>query len=163
MTKKDNAIATMMQVLGTFIIAAYTFRSLVVYGHFGGGTAFDVFLQGVIFGTLFIGFGELIKLMQGLFNQREPERPVEDVEKVRRAALRKTNNSFVSLETRNRILDFYTKKKMVVDDIEATPYDGYAIVHHDDRRDIVDVNNWEVEVLTEAQLRNNPELRGLVE
>ncbi|HSJ38131.1 MAG TPA: hypothetical protein VK945_07935 [Planococcus sp. (in: firmicutes)] len=163
MTEKRNVIATVLQVVGGAIIAISVFRALSAIDYFGGYAAFDVFLQGVIFGTLIIGFGEVIKLMQGLFNQREPERPVVDVEKVRRAALQKSNESAVSLETRNRIMDFYTKNNVVVDDIEATPYEGYAIVDHDGQRDVVDLNNWELEILSEAQLRENPELRGLLE
>lgn len=163
MTSRNNAVAITLQIVGGTLIAVYALRALALIGDFGGGPAFDIFLQGVIFGMLLIGFGEVIKLMQGLFNQREPERPVEDVEKERRAALRKSGTNSISLETRNRILDFYTKKNIIVDDIEPTPYDGYATVHHGGQQDIVDLNNWEVEVLTEGQLARNPELRGLLE
>ncbi|MFD1032318.1 hypothetical protein [Metaplanococcus flavidus] len=163
MTKKDNAIAMSLQILGGVMIAAFALRALMAIDEFGGGPAFEILLQGVIFGMLLIGFGEVIKLMQGLFNQREPERPVEDPEMARRQALRISSDSSVSIENRNKIMDYYTKKNMVVDDIEATPYDGYAIVHHDGRKDVVDLNNWELEVLSEAQLRKNPELRNLVE
>ncbi|WP_422122553.1 hypothetical protein DHX103_12190 [Planococcus sp. X10-3] len=163
MTKTDNVIAKTLQILGGIMIAAYVLRALVAIDEFGGGPAFEILLQGVILGMLLIGFGEVIKLMQGLYNQREPERPVEDGEKERRAALRKTDDSTVQLETRNRILDFYTKRNMVVDDIEGTPYAGYAIVHHDGQKDVVDLNNWELEILSEGQLRKNPELRSLVE
>ncbi|WP_033541676.1 hypothetical protein [Planococcus sp. CAU13] len=163
MTRKDNVAAKMLQVLGVIIIVAYTFRALAIVDEFNGGTAFEVFLQGLIFGMLLIGFGEVIRLMQGLFNQREPFRPVEDGETERRAALAKTGERTVSLETRNRIMDYYAKQNMIVDDIEATPYDSYFIVHRDDERDIVDLNNWEVEILTENQLRSQPELRGLIE
>lgn len=163
MTEKRNVIAMVLQVVGGFIIAAYSFRALVLIDQFGVGTAFEVFLQGVIIGTLFIGFGEVIKLMQGLFNQREPERPVVEVKSEGRAALQKSNNGTVSLEARNRIMDFYTMNNMIVDDIEATPYKGYSIVHHDGKRDLVDLNKDEMEVLTEGQLRVNPELRRLLE
>lgn len=163
MTKRDNAVATMLQALGGIIIAGYTFRALGVIYDLGGGVAFELFLQGLIFGMLLIGFGEVIKLMQGLFNQREPERPVEDEETARRMSLIKTDDSLISLDARNRIIDFYTNKNMIVDDIEAAPFSGYAIVHHDGQRDIVDLNNAEVEILTEEQLRSQPELRGLLE
>ncbi|QHJ72080.1 hypothetical protein [Planococcus halotolerans] len=163
MTSKNNVIAMTLQIVGGTLIAVYAFRALALIGEFGGGAAFDVFLQGVIFGMLLIGFGEVIKLMQGLFNQREPERPVEDVEKERRAVLRQAEEHNVPLETRNRIMDFYTKKNMIVDDIEPAPYEGYVIVHHDGQRDIVDLNNWEVEILTEGQLNRNPELKSLLE
>lgn len=163
MTSKDNMIAKALQVLGGFIIAAYAVRALVLINDFGAGTAFEVLLQGIIFGMLFIGFGEGIKLMQGLYNQREPGRPLEDLEKSRRAALKKTDESSVSLDTRNKIMDFYTQKNKIVDDIETTPYAGYAIVHHSGQRDIVDLNNWELEILTESQLNKNPELRSLLE
>lgn len=163
MTSKDNVVAKTLQIVGGTLIAVYAFTALALIGDFGGGPAFEVFLQGVIYGMLLIGFGEVIKLMQGLFNQREPERPVEDAEIGRRAALRKSGENTISLETRNRIMDFYTKNNMIVDDIEPAPYAGYAIVHHDGQRDIVDLNNWEVEILTEGQLARNPELRGLLE
>ena len=163
MTKKDNVIASVLQVVGGTLIAAYTLRALAAIDEFGGGPAFEVFLQGVIFGMLLIGFGEVIKLMQGLFNQREPERPVVEVMSPGRAALQKTNDRTVTLEMRNRIMDFYSKNNVIVDDIEATPYIGYALVDYDGQRDLVDLNNWEPEVLTEGQLRNNPELRRLLE
>lgn len=163
MTETKNGIAMMLQILGGAIIAISVFRAFSAINYFGGYAAFEVFLQGVMFGALFIGFAEVIKLMQGLFNQREPERPVVDAEKDRRVSLSKSADSTVSLEARNRIMDFYTKRNMVVDDIEATPYDGYAIVDHDGQRDVVDLNNWELEILTEGQLRNYPELRSLLE
>lgn len=164
MTRKDNTIAKMLQVLGGIILAAYAFRAFAVVDDFGGGVAFEVFLQGLLFGTLLIGFGEVIRLMQGLFNQREPFRPVEeDEETARRAALSKASENTVSLETRNRIMEHYAKLDLIVDDIETTPYDGYLIVHHDGARDIADLNNWEVEILSDKVLRNQPELRGLIE
>lgn len=163
MTSKDNTVAKTLQIVGGALIAVYALTAMALIGDFGGGAAFEVFLQGVIYGMLLIGFGEVIKLMQGLFNQREPERPVEDAEIERRTALRKSGEDTISLETRNRIMDFYTKKNMIVDDIEPTNYAGYAIVHHDGQRDIVDLNNWEVEILTDGQLARNPELRGLLE
>lgn len=163
MTRKENAIGKALQVIGAIIVIAYTFRAFSVIGDFGGGAGFDVFLQGLIIGMLLIGFGEVILLMQGLFNQREPFRPVEDTETTRRGTLAKTSEDTVSLETRNRIMEHYAKLDLIVDDIEATPYDGYMIVHHDGTRDIVDLNNWEVEILSDKVLRNQPELRGLIE
>lgn len=163
MTKKDNTVATVLQILGGTLIAAYTIRALVAIDEFGGGPAFEIFLQGVIFGMLLIGFGEVIKLMQGLFNQREPERPIMEVRSTGRAALQKTNDRTVSLEMRNRIMDYYSKNNVIVDDIEATPYIGYALVDYNGQRELVDLNNWEPEVLSDGQLKDNPELRRLLE
>ena len=163
MTSRDNVVGTALQGLGGVIIAAFTLRALMVIGEFGGGVAFEVFLQGVIYGLLLIGFGEVIKLMQGLFNQREPDRPVKEAEVDGKVPLRNSSENKVFLEDRNRIMDFYTKRKIIVDDIEPTPYDGYAIIHHDGKKDIVDLNNFEIEILTEAQLGKNPELRSLLD
>lgn len=163
MTERDNVIGHILQVTGGILIAIYILRASFVGSEFGAGPAFDVFLQGVIFGMLLIGFGEVIKLMQGLFNQREPLRPMEDEENNKKAALQKSAGDTVSLESRNRIMDYYTKNNMIVDDIEAAPYGGYAIVHHDGKRDIVDMNNFELEILSDSQLNKNPELRALKE
>lgn len=163
MTRKDNMVATALQVLGGVMIAAFALRAFMVIEEFGGGVAFEVLLQGIIYGMLLIGFGEVIKLMQGLFNQREPDRPIEEPIVEGKVPLRNSSENKVFLEDRNRIMDFYTKRKIIVDDIEATPYEGYAIVHHDGQKDVVDLNNWEIEILTEAQLKKNPELLSLLE
>ena len=163
MTSRENGVAKVLQILGGVMIAAFTLRALTVIDEFGGGVAFEVLLQGIIYGMLLVGFGEVIKLMQGLFNQREPERPIEEVVVEVMTPLRNSKENKVFLEDRNRIMDFYTRRKIIVDDIEPTPYDGYAIVHHDGKKDVVDLNNFEIEILTEAQLGKNPELRSLVE
>ncbi|QDY45904.1 hypothetical protein FK545_12055 [Planococcus glaciei] len=73
MTSKKNVIGLTVQIVGAAIIIINFFRAISSVDFAGGAAAFEIFLQGLIFGVLFLGFGEVINLMQGLFNQREPE------------------------------------------------------------------------------------------
>lgn len=164
MTSKDNMVATLLQVIGGLIIAAYSCQAAILFFEYERSTAFDIFLQGIVLGMLLAGFGEVIKLMQGLFNQREPERPLAGAEgEKKRIVVRRTDESELPLESRNRVVDFYTKKGVVVDDIEATPFEGYVLVHYGAHKDLVDMRGWDMVILTREQIVAHEELKSLLE
>lgn len=162
MTSTKNIIAYILQGIGVLIIVINLFRALNSVELLGGQTAFDIFLQGAIYGSLLLGFGEVIRLMQGLFNQREPELLVnEPVSSEGYRVLQESEEQFISEANRQKITDFYAKKNLEFDRLEATPYDGYVIVYRNGGREIIDLNGFKPEILSVAAVKNHPDLKGL--
>lgn len=164
MTETKNIIAYILYGVGLLIVLINLFRALSLTQWIGGQAAFEIFLQGLIIGALFIGFGELIRLLQGLFNQREPDLPAEAAGPERAGGHRVLQESYeqgISEETRSRITEFYMKKGLVIEQMEATPYEGYVIVHRFGTRDIVDLNGFKPEILSDKEVANHPDLRNL--
>lgn len=82
MTDNKNPIATALLVIGFLFILGG-----VIFGlHFGlrdgyyafsesqGILGWDIFVSSTITGIVFLGFSEIIKLLQGIFNQGEKSR-----------------------------------------------------------------------------------------
>ncbi|AQQ52164.1 hypothetical protein [Planococcus lenghuensis] len=162
MTRTDNTVGTMLQIAGILIVIINAFRALFAFSVFGGTVAFEIFLQGVMFGVLFIGFGEALKLLQGLFNQGEPEppqvvKPLAEGERL----VHKTDENEVSAAVKNRVTEFYAKRGLAVDEVEGTPYEGYVIVHREGNRDIVDLNGFKPEILAASEVERHPDLKEL--
>lgn len=162
MTSTKNVVAYILQGLGIAIIVINLFRALNMAQWVGGQAAFDIFLLGCVSGAVLLGFGELLKLMQGLFNQREPESAVKlpQATGVTRI-LQDQEEQPISESDKQLLTEFYTKQNMEFERLEATPYAGYVIVHRGDRRDIVDMNGFKPEILSEAEVRNHPQLKNL--
>lgn len=162
MTRTDNSVGTMLQGVGILIVTINAFRALLAFNEFGSVVAFEIFLQGIIFGALFIGFGEALKLLQGLFNQREPE-PPRVVQPLARGdrLVHKTDDQTVSAETKKRVTDFYAGRGLLIDEIEGTPYEGYVVVHREGNRDIVDLNGFKPEILSDIEVTRHPDLNEL--
>lgn len=162
MTRTDNIVGTLLQVVGVLIILINAFRALFATNVVGGVVAFEMFLQGIIFGALIIGFGEALKLLQGLFNQREPEPPrVERPLRVENRPVHKTNEKVVSAATKNHVTEFYAQRGFTIDEVEGTPYEGYVIVRREGKRDILDLNGFKPEILSEGEIARHPDLREL--
>ncbi|MTD31268.1 hypothetical protein [Planomicrobium sp. YIM 101495] len=164
MTETRNVVAYSLYGVGVLIIIINLFRAFSLIDWVGGQAAFEVFLQGVIVGVLFIGFGELLRLLQGMFNQREPELPPEAVKTVMAGGyrvLQETDEQEIHGELRKKVENFYLKKGLVVEEMEATPYEGYIFVHRFGKRDIVDMNGFKPEILSQKEIENHPDLKDL--
>lgn len=164
MTATKNIVAYILYGIGILIAIVNLFRALGLTQWIGGQAAFEIFLQGLIIGALFIGFGELIRLLQGLFNQREPEVLAEAAAPERAGGHRVLQEAYeqgLGEETRSRVTEFYMKKGLVVEQMEATPYEGYVMVHRFGKRDIVDLNGFKPEILSDKEVANHPDLRNI--
>ena len=166
MTSTKNVIGQTVQIVGAAIIIINFFRAISSVDFAGGGVAFEIFLQGLIFGVLFLGFGEVINLMQGLFNQREPEgSPVQKKQSdstLNSASLR-PNQTPVSSNALRQIKALYAMKNIEVENVEATPYEGFVFVHVQGKQDIVDLTGFQPEILTAKEIEGHPVLKNLIE
>ena len=164
MTSTKNTIGFTVQIVGAFIIIIAFFRAIASIDVVGGAVAFEVFMQGIIYGVLFLGFGEVINLMQGIFNQREPESSLVQQEQshtgLNNASLR-PNQSTVSSDMKWQIQELYAKKKMEVDNVEETPFEGFVCVYSQGKRDIVDLNGFHPQILTAREINEHPVLKEL--
>jgi len=166
MTSTKNVIGLTVQIVGAAIIIINFFRAITSVYFAGGAVAFEIFLQGLIFGVLIVGFGEVINLLQGLFNQREPEdSPVHQKQSdstLHSVSLR-LNQSLVSSNTIRQIKALYAMENIEVENVEATPYDGFVFVYAQGKRDIVDLNGFQPEILTAKEIEGHPVLKDLTE
>ena len=162
MTNTKNVVAYILQGVGLLIIVINLFRAINSVEWLGGQAAFEIFLQGAIYGSLLLGFGEVIRLMQGLFNQREPKIDGEiSVPSGGHRALWQADEPVVSKAAKQKITDFYAKQQLEFDRLEATPYEGYVIVYRGEGREIIDLNGFKPEILSDQETKNHPDLKNL--
>ncbi|MDN7246420.1 hypothetical protein QWY16_04460 [Planococcus shenhongbingii] len=160
MTSMKNTIGLTVQIVGIGVIAINFFRAVASIDLIGGSLAFDIFIQGVLYGVLLLGFGEVINLLQGIFNQRELE---DGHIQQKTTALTNDNEKMISSDVKQQIKEIYTKKKVEIESIEETPYEGYAIVHYQGKRDIIDLNGFHPRILADQEVKNHSGLKELME
>lgn len=162
MTSTKNTVAYILQGIGILIIIISFFRAISAAQWIDGPPAFEIFLQGVISGALFLGFGEAIKLMQGLFNQREPEGAVKEP-RLFGGDYRSSPDSdrTISESSRQQLTEFYGRQNLKFDRVEPTPYEGYVIVYRNGGQEIVDLTGFRPEILTDAEVKRHPDLKNL--
>ncbi|QDY45905.1 hypothetical protein FK545_12060 [Planococcus glaciei] len=54
-------------------------------------------------------------------------------------------------------------KNLEVENVEATPYEGFVFVYVQGKRDIVDLNGFQPEILTAKEIEGHPALKNLTE
>lgn len=97
--------------------------------------------------------------MQGLFNQREPENNLvhQALPRAERDAPSiKRKQSSVSSDMKRQINELYAKKNLEVESIEATPYEGIIYVNVQGKQNIVDLNGFHPQILTQKEINELP-------
>lgn len=166
MTSTKNVIGLTVQVAGAAIIVINFFRALTSVDLVGGALAFDIFMQGLVFGILLLGFGEIINLLQGLFNQREPKDALVHQELPRADSDNpdvKPQQSSVTADMKRQITELYAKKNLEVESIEPTLYEGIVYVNVQGKQNIVDLNGFHPQILTQKEINKLPTLKSGLE
>jgi hypothetical protein len=87
MTNKENSIASAITIIGVLVIVCGIFSGLYFgssnefysIGDMQGIVCFGIMVNGNIWGIIFLGIAEVIKLLQGIFNQREVLKDSESI------------------------------------------------------------------------------------
>ncbi|MGM0846621.1 MAG: hypothetical protein ACQEUT_16725 [Bacillota bacterium] len=154
MTRTDNKVATALFVVGVLSITVGIMSGLY-YGSQGGNGEFGqsqarigwgIFIDGLIWGIVFFGFSEVIKLLQGIFNQREPgvstsgdapafesEMPVSEEE---------TNTRKISENEKNTIQEYYDAQGKTVEDIELTEKEDFFVVTVGGKKELIELGGF---------------------
>ena len=175
---KDNQIAKILQIIGiaAMVIGVFagilyaTSEGLELLGPLRGFLGFTVFVNGVIVGIIFLGFAEVIKLLQGIYNQGEertgrlqfseeppaeetPEDPVSSVER----------EEGVPEVTAERLDRFYSKKGRTLEKVRLTGVKDVYLVTADGRKELIEMNVLTPDTVSENTLQKHPELRKLTD
>ncbi|WP_430787034.1 hypothetical protein VBD025_15390 [Virgibacillus flavescens] len=148
MTSRENSIASVLQILGGLAIVVGVIGGLS-YGMSANVLIGLTFLaKTVIWGIVFFGFSEVIKLLQGIFNQRE-EMIVKSADEGE--GLTDTNelttHSPVGIQARQDIEAFYAEKGMQVQEIRATEKDDIYLVTVDGKQEVVELGGFSPVIL----------------
>ncbi|MDF1507962.1 hypothetical protein PZE06_07165 [Robertmurraya sp. DFI.2.37] len=130
MTNKDNPVAKALFVVGVLIIL-FSAVSGLLYGtssddHFFLGElqttiGWSMFISGIICGLIFLGFSEIIKLLQGIYNQNEKAALAPLVEQENHSSpVTEPVKSIITAKVTQEIEQFYQAKNLKVVHIEET-------------------------------------------
>jgi uncharacterized membrane protein len=148
MTNKENSIASALTIIAVLvmvcgIISGFYFGSSNEFygvGDMQGIVGFGVMVNGIIWGIVLLGFAEVIKLLQGIFNQREvliPENKVSD--KVESLNIPREKMAVTDTAI-NEIKSFYDSKQIKVIEVHGTiNEDFYRVTLEDGRTEIVEL------------------------
>ncbi|MGV2622808.1 UNVERIFIED_CONTAM: hypothetical protein N8J90_16535 [Halobacillus marinus] len=146
---KKNPIATALFILGVLSIVGGIILGLVYgteepsYGYDQGTLGWSFVIYGVVWGVVLLGFSEIIKLLQGIYNQGAPEK--ERAEEHISTPPPDTDKGFagnVSTAARSEIVNFYKKKGITVEGIEAMEKEYFYLVTAGGKQEIVELGGF---------------------
>ncbi|MBA2175994.1 hypothetical protein H0266_13945 [Halobacillus locisalis] len=139
---KENKVASAIFAVGFFMITI----GIVT------GIMFDLslLLTGVVSGIVFIGFSEVIRLLQGIYNQgdimiRASSSTASESEILSGDdgnQVKAMSAHGVSEGERNEIVEFYSSKGLKVENISATDQEDYFIVKVNGREELVELGGF---------------------
>jgi hypothetical protein len=149
MTSKENSIASALTfiaglvIVGGLFTGAYFGSSYKFYGigDMQGIVGFSIMVNGIIWGIVLFGFAEVIKLLQGIFNQRENLNTREDHVSDKVKNLNAAREKMVVTDAAiNEIKSFYELKQINVIEVQGTSKeDFYRVTLEDGRMEIVEL------------------------
>jgi hypothetical protein len=149
MTNKENSIASALTIIGGLVIVgglfsgAYFGSSYKFYGigDMQGIVGFSIMVNGIIWGIILFGFAEVIKLLQGIFNQRESLNTREDHVSNKVENLNEAKGKMIVTEDAiNEIKSFYDLKQINVIEVQGTSKeDFYRVTLENGRTEIVEL------------------------
>ncbi|MGR3762912.1 hypothetical protein [Rossellomorea sp. NS-SX7] len=154
MTSKENKVASALTIVGVACIAIgiisglyYGMNDMFVplgWGNIQGLLGFGVFINGLVWGIVFLGFAEIIKLLQGIFNQGEPSGPQILMPSAPAASVQRKQRDphEVSKYERMEIEEFYSEKGWTVEKIERTEREDFFVVTVNGKKELVELGGF---------------------
>lgn len=138
MLERNNPIATALFFVGIFIIACSAVSGLLYgtsldyyfLGQLQSMLGWSIFISGIICGLVFLGFSEVIKLLQGIYNQNE--KPPTDEKHEVKLAKSPSVKSIITDHIFQKITEFYQTQNVKVADIEETDQEDFFKVTLED-------------------------------
>ncbi|WP_167360075.1 hypothetical protein [Halobacillus dabanensis] len=120
----------------------------MVLGALQGIIGLTLFINGVVWGIVFFGFSEVIKLLQGIYNQREVSLSEtnssvkETPSNLNISDLLGDNDVKISEVVRNEIISFYSSKGLTVQEIACTDKEDFFLVTVDGKNETVELGGF---------------------
>lgn len=164
----ENKVGGILRIIGFGIIIIGFFLAVQVISEteiFRMGVA--LFFEMFVTGMVFIGFAEVIILLQSINNKIKPHENDGKKEHVEKGSLPKNTDNFVSTDSAEaEIREFYSDQNRDVQEIKHTPFQDFYLVNVDGTTVLVELggfspevyasNNWpaEIKVWYEENLTN---------
>lgn len=153
----ENKVGEILRVIGFgMIIIGFILAVQVIYetGIFRMGVA--LFFDMSVTGMVFIGFAEVINLLQSINNKIKPHGN-DDKEHVAKENLPKNIDNFVATDSAEaEIREFYADRNRDVQEIKHTPFQDFYLVNVDGITVLIEIggfspevyasNNWPAEI-----------------
>ncbi|MEQ2528104.1 hypothetical protein WMO40_15530 [Bacillaceae bacterium CLA-AA-H227] len=150
--KRNNPIATALFIIGIIaiiygIIAGLNYGTSEDYyllGDLQGIMGWSIFGSGVVCGVLFFGFSEIIKLLQGIYNQNEQVKPNTEINLDKPTGISiEQERSIITDQVITVINEFYQSKNLKVTNIEETDKaDFYKITLENGRTELIELGGF---------------------
>ncbi|QOR67112.1 hypothetical protein IM538_02865 [Cytobacillus suaedae] len=151
MAGKDNIVAKALMIVGYLaivvgMITGFSYGSKEELGELRGVIGLSLFISGIIWGIVFFGFSEVIKLLQGIYNQGIPKGSVIDTlkEQVTSATIEKNKADAGRVQdvARDEINEFFKNRGNTVQSILPTDKEDYYLVTVDGEEVYVELGGF---------------------
>ncbi|RIW29215.1 hypothetical protein D3H55_19675 [Bacillus salacetis] len=163
MTSKENKIAAALYVVGALSIIVGAISGLYYgsqgdaggFGESNARIAWGVFIDGLVWGIVFFGFAEVIKLLQGIYNQGEQGRgkPAAGVPSdsdpdsktgggAYSESVKEGPQKEISEIERGQIEGFYAGKGFTVENIAVTEREDCFVVTVNGKKEVVELGGF---------------------
>ncbi|MBM7619106.1 hypothetical protein JOC95_000955 [Bacillus tianshenii] len=153
-----NKVGALLKVIGFgIIIIGFIWTIVVISETESFGLGAPLFFQMFLYGMAFIGFGEVINLLQSILNKMKPAGN-DQVVGEKKSLPQNIDYSETTGSAEAEIREFYAKRNRNVQEIKPTPFQDFYIVHVDGITVLVELggfspevyasNNWPAEIKT---------------
>lgn len=164
MTSKDNPIASALAIIGILfmvggLIVGTNYGTSYEYAAVGSmqsAIGLSFFFSGLISGMIFLGFSEIIKLLQGIYNQRENEldRQNKDVVTLEEmSAETKAGVRYVVTEQAKQTTHEFYKGKTVTDIQATSEEDVYEVLVDGVTYERIDLGGFKPKVIRSRSIK----------
>ncbi|WP_113928919.1 hypothetical protein [Bacillus sp. P14.5] len=148
---KENKVAAALFIVGVLSIAAgiisglyfWSQEDFVEFGQSRARIGWGMVIDGAVWGIVFFGFAEIIKLLQGIFNQGEPAAAKEAAAVPAEPAVDKeAKPKRVSDSEKREIEKFYGDQGRTVEKIELTDKEDFFVVTVAGKKELVELGGF---------------------
>ncbi|WLR47413.1 hypothetical protein LC065_18150 [Halobacillus litoralis] len=145
--KRSNSIAKLLTycAFGIMGLGVILFFAIILNQRFGAGVhGMTVLISSLITGVLFLGFAEVIHLLQGIYDHNTKH---EDLEKDITYEKEVRKDSTIDPEDEREIRSFFKERNQKVGEIHPTDVPFIYIVEVEGRKRKVEAGGFELKIL----------------
>lgn len=150
MTSRENKVATVLFIVGVLSIAVGIISGLYYWsqddfaelGISRARVGWGMVINGAVVGIVFFGFAEIIKLLQGIFNQGEPHVPKAAPVVAEEPDLAAAKPKEVSESEKEQIQKFYEAQGRTVEKIELAEKEDFFVVMVDGKKELIELGGF---------------------
>ncbi|WP_394218715.1 hypothetical protein [Halobacillus trueperi] len=145
--ERSNRIAKLLTycAFGIMVLGAFSFFVIILGQRFGAGVqGLTVLISSLVTGILFLGFAEVIHLLQGIYNQSK-DHEASEVDFTYEQAVEETSK--VDPEDEQEIRSFFKERNQKVEEIHPTDEPFIYIVEVEGERRKVEAGGFTLKIL----------------